>query len=529
MFQTRKKFTSLITFPNQNFSILTKDYFNKLNFLKKKSILNNNFDTQIIMKKEFLNNLNVNKFSSLKKYNNRFTIKRFANRQFILKLIGNSIINKFNKIPKACFSNTTYGAEEEILLTEAEALLMNEHDRICILLTNNSIAKENIINFINELLNICIQLNKFSIYMQGWEILVKFISQNLTNFNNTDFIKFIDGLGHVNLPNESFWNNVANNLLTRDLAPEKFVKVLFIITINKQEKRFYEKLIEKVKDYNLFCESKAENKENVEGFEISANLNFSNSLVLLNILSQNLINENFYNKDNLNIKNFVDDYIVKKTLAILVTKNILDKISKKDIIILLRICGNIFNCKALKDSISHQPFDNFIQEIILFINKLKADPKNINLVITVFLMIKNIDYLIEKNLKIFENLILVISENYKAANDLLKYSFYLEFLDICSNHQILYKILLEKSVPVANTNEDFYRINYLIIPNEEFLKEYTNLKENLRKESSPLDFAQIKRKFFIKHHREIGISKESSDQHAKNNYAIVNNLNYIFG
>lgn len=459
-------------------------------------------------------------------------------RNFFLKISNLTMSSRSNLIncpksdfliknSKKGFSSGTEVFMDEILLTEDEALLMNEHDRICILLTNNSIAKENITNFMNELMTICIKLKRLSNYMQGWDILKKFVSQNLINFNDTDFLKYIQALGNIISPNDNiFWKNVANNMLNRNLKSEDIVKVLLIICKYDQDKYFYERIADKVKDYKLFCEAKDRNSQIDDNEET---LNLSNSLVLLYVLSQNLINEKYYKEENNSLKNFVDDVIIKKTIALLVTENFIDNSNKKDLVILLKICGNIFNYKVFRESISTKPLDDFIQQIVLYVNKIKGDPKNQNLIVMLFVMLKNIEYLYEKNHKLFENLVLAISENYRVTNDLLKYAFYLELLDLFSSNQNMNKLLTEKSVKSANSVNEFYFIKQLVIPNEEFLEQYIKINKQLKGETSIQNIIKIKQDFFKKYYREIGITKDKVQEFAENNYAVVNCLNFIFG
>lgn len=519
MFHLKTNYSKLLTLNN-----LQNKYFHK-------TILNNNNNIS--------NNLSTTNKTDFKKNKKSLSLLILAQRNFNFftskslnikatnnKLFLNSAKLSFSKISKKNFSSAAESAEDEILLNQAEGLLMNEHDRICILLTNKSIAKENIISFINELLDICLKMRKYASYMQGWEILVKFVSQNFNNFNNTDFLKFIDALGTVIIPNESFWKSVANNMLSRGLKADEFVKVLLIVSKYKQEKSFYEKVCENVKEYKLFYDSKSSEAQKNDNQEA---LNLSNSLVLLYTLSQNLVQESFYNDVNRNLKSFVDEFIVKKTLALLVTENILDKLSKKDLVVLLRICGYVFNFKAFKDSISTKPLDDFIQQIILFINKNKDDNKNQNLIVMLFLMLKNIEYLYEKNEKIFENIILIIAENYRASNDLLKYTFYLELLEICVSNQNLNKILTEKSIKSGSNSENLFMIKQLVIPNEEFLDHYVKMNQQLKNETLIQNINKIKQDFFKKHYREIGIPKDKVDEYTKNNYAVMNSLNNIFG
>jgi hypothetical protein len=328
------------------------------------------------------------------------------------------------------------------------------------------------------------------------------------------------------MPNESFWKSVANNMLSRNLNADEFVKVLLIVSKYKQEKTFYEKVCENVKEYKLFYNSNSSGAQKNDNQETLSN---SNSLVLLYTLSQNLVQENIYTNQNNILKSFVDEFIVKKTLSLLVTENILDKLNKKDLVILLRVCGYIFNFKAFKNSISTKPLDDFIQQIILFINKIKIDNKNQNLIVMLFLMLKNIEYLSEDFQKIFENLILIISENYRASNDLLKYAFYLELLEICISNQKIYRILAEKSIKSATSNEELFLIKQLVIPNEEFLDQYVKMNQILSSETSVQTIIKLKLDFFKKHYREIGIPKDKVEDYIVNNYAVMNSLNYIFG
>ncbi len=521
MFKFRTNFTKLLTLDNNNkLGLMNKYFHKKINDYNR----NSNKSLNLISSDNYKIKEALSLLIQTNKKNFFFfsRISKVSNINCDLQFNPTSFIKYF----KRNFSSKAESAEDEILLSQGEALLMNEHDRICILLTNNSIAKENIINFINELLEICLKIKKYANYMQGWEILLKFVSQNLNNFNNTDFLKFIDALGTVIMPNESFWKSVANNMLSRNLNADEFVKVLLIVSKYKQEKTFYEKVCENVKEYKLFYNSNSSGAQKNDNQETLSN---SNSLVLLYTLSQNLVQENIYTNQNNILKSFVDEFIVKKTLSLLVTENILDKLNKKDLVILLRVCGYIFNFKAFKNSISTKPLDDFIQQIILFINKIKIDNKNQNLIVMLFLMLKNIEYLSEDFQKIFENLILIISENYRASNDLLKYAFYLELMEICISNQKIYRILAEKSIKSATSNEELFLIKQLVIPNEEFLDQYVKMNQILSSETSVQTIIKLKLDFFKKHYREIGIPKDKVEDYIVNNYAVMNSLNYIFG
>lgn len=496
---------------------------------------------------------------------NKLSTRVFTiNKKHILNFISfNKLSNTFNRRNSFIYNNSSKilslthktfcsnEATEDVLLTQSEALLMNEHDRICILFSSNAISKENLLNFINELLDICMKLSKFARYMQGWDILSKFLVQNINNMNTRDFLRFVEGFGAVLYPDNGLWNKIFENMLNRDLKSEEFLKVLYIVSRYKQDEQSIEKLCEHIKI--LFSNNFFSDKPNKQSFnktqksqEATNNdaadksltfLNNSNSLVLFNVILPNIL-DHFQKNPNSKIASFFNEIIVKKFLDFLATENLTSILSKKDIIIALRICGHLFNNNInndnsninnnslIREQNSTELVEKFIQQIVLLINKIKFEDKSINFIVSLFLMLKSIDFIYEKNSKLFENLIIIIADNYPQANDLVKFSFYFELLHLCSSKPHLYKVLIEKSQ--KNESSDLFTIKNLTLPNEEAIRAFHHLTEVLKSESSPLDFPKYKYDFFKKYNKEIGVSLDKIDEFTRNNYSLINNLSNIF-
>lgn len=531
---------------------LTKNYLTQRTILIKDKFFVNSQDTKIInensLKKENLDLLSIfSDYSQIKK-NNLSLSKNFITKNFFSYLPTHinsyALFSNFSKLSKKTYSQKNYRnininifqggkinllkfsskkfsqeyEEKEVLLSLEESLLMNDHDRICILLSSNSINKDNIINVFKELLEICRKLIKYHYSMQGWELVNKFFLQNLINFSNDEFTLFLEGLGEISF-NQDFVNKVSENFLKRDFKPEDLIKNLIIFSRNNLSTNFWVELLNLVGKYEYFSESIPQEKNN--GYS----LNFSNSIIITNAILPNFILNYETNKE---IKSFVDQ-LVNKFLAYISKDNLFISLSKKDIIIILRIFGHLSNWEEFKENknFPKESMENFLKYVFDFISAMKNDSKKINLIIILFLMMNKINSLYEnKNEENLINVFMLIAKDYKKADDLLKYEFYTEFIRVSMNYENINRKLKENS---SMTVDGFYKIGTLYIPSEGIIKDFSYINEKISKENSAVNVTRIKSDFFEKYALEIGFNKETAKDFATNKYDLFMNLSNILG
>jgi hypothetical protein len=501
---------------------------------------------------------NLTKFNKIINPLNKNFITKINTQNTLYNKITNSLIksklnNLFN-IKKNFFSEKTE-QEIEFLMTESEALLFNEHDRICILLSNNTINKKNVYNFMTELLSICVKLRKLSAFMNGWNLIANYLINNLKDFNDNDYIKYIEAFSYVNYYNEELWNLAGNEFLLRNsnFNQEDFSK-LFLVIVKYQQKseNFNEGIVKILKNHNFFKEKnqnqnqknkdknineKIDKIKNNDNDNAIFNFDFSNSFVILNLITENLIN--FYEK-NIEIKNFFNEKISNELQEILKNQNFLEKLKKKDVLILLRLCGYLVNFENLDQA--HKKnfikiFENFLEKIFVFINGIKEDKKNINYLITLFIMMQDMKYFELKLNKensqneILEKFVFSISENYIFANDLLKFYLYKEILFLCCYKEDFFTNIISASVKKENSR--YLKIGTLNVPNEDMLSDFKLMIEKFEelKNTNNLTVSgkfELKYGFYVKYFDYIGVNKEKLEEYCRNDYQILDNLSFIF-
>jgi hypothetical protein len=150
--------------------------------------------------------------------------------------------------------------KKTLYLNQQEAYMMNEHDRMIVQLTSSVVPMTALPKFMRELLEICFMLSKYKDYVKGWDLVAKFLVQNLKNFTNED-LEFYVGvfcLTRYEGSSADFWSVVGQEILTRSLGKQSVMNLInFFVIAECMEVEFITKMVRKLetfelKDYNDF-------------------------------------------------------------------------------------------------------------------------------------------------------------------------------------------------------------------------------------------------------------------------------------
>jgi hypothetical protein len=236
-------------------------------------------------------------FKSSGLISNRFLLKKFLrfsfstkSQSFITKLsFKNTIKNihnshNFYTLGRRNFSSE--GANETTLyLSEHEAYLLNEHDRMVVQLTNNVVGSPSLPKFMKELVEICYLLSKYKEYIKGWNYVTKFFSDNLKNFSNDELLFYVGifSLTNIYAGKIEFWQPIGDEILNRSLNKESTLKLINYFSLcGYNNKDFWTAILRKANSFDL--------KEYKELIQLAGDLNtvtfVENDPIYENILSK---------------------------------------------------------------------------------------------------------------------------------------------------------------------------------------------------------------------------------------------------
>ena len=157
---------------------------------------------------------------------------------------------KFNFHKTNSFASLT----KQVYLSQNEALLMNEHDRIMIQIENNAIPESNMKTVIQELTNYCASLSQYKDYMRGWTFIANHFSKNVEKYSNEEFIRNLMILNNACYVPENILilNKIYENLLIRQLPKNDFLNAINgASTINFKDSQFWRGVVTKLENYDL--------------------------------------------------------------------------------------------------------------------------------------------------------------------------------------------------------------------------------------------------------------------------------------
>lgn len=167
---------------------------------------------------------------------------------------SSSLRSKFGLSSIKFFSEST-AEGPKLFLTQQEAYILNEHDRMLIQLNSNSVPLTVMPKFMKELAQYCYSLSKYKQYIKGWQYVAKFFSENLKNFTNEELFTYLFIFAYTKYLGENyprFWDEVCEEVLSRTLNKEDyldFLKALNLVEYKNQD--VVSKLVSKLDSYTM--------------------------------------------------------------------------------------------------------------------------------------------------------------------------------------------------------------------------------------------------------------------------------------
>jgi hypothetical protein len=191
--------------------------------------------------KPIFNNSQI-KFFTLNMYNQRFLNMKFL--PFSSQVTNKLAYSKSNKK----FS----GTRQKIYLNQQEAYILNEHDRMCVQLSSNSVPMTNLPKFMRELTEYCYLLSKYKEYIKGWNYIFTFYSQNLSNFSIEDLEFYVEIFSVTNYYEEKLWMNTLEEILKRPLDKQRVLSFLLKLSLtNFRYDEIFSRFARKVEEFEL--------------------------------------------------------------------------------------------------------------------------------------------------------------------------------------------------------------------------------------------------------------------------------------